>query len=137
MQINNRLNTFRKKGKEFKVVLNKKIAELEARLIKRNAILEDLLNDKKRLRSYLLRSGDTQTAGQSNYRGRANAWMNNVISYDKEHIGIEEVEEIKHLCGRIFQIEIEKKAYEILRNNLGDEDTVELTLQELLQYGFE
>ena len=63
--------------------------------------------------------------------------MNNISSYGKEHIGIEEVEEIKHLCSRIFQIENEIKNYETLRNHVNDEDLVELSLQELIQYGFE
>jgi len=58
-------------------------------------------------------------------------------SYGQEHIGIEEVEEIKHLCSRIFQIEQEIKTYEIIKNNLNDEDSVELTIQELMQYGFD
>lgn len=131
MNINNRHGSFIKSGTEFKIVLSKKIAELKNRLEKRNLILEELLNDKKRLRSYLLRSAKPDNHG---HRGQLTGRFN---SYGQEHIGIEEVEEIKHLCSRIFQIEEEIKTYEVLRNNLKNEDKVELTLQELMQYGFE
>lgn len=132
MNINHRSNQFKKSGKEFKQVLAIKINELQMRLTKRNKILEELLNDKKRLRSYLLRS-----AKPVNHGGHGRAGINNLSSYGQEHIGIEEVEEIKHLCSRIFQIENEIKTYQTLKNNLVDEDSVELSLQELLQYGFE
>lgn len=131
MNINHRSNQFRKTGKEFKKVLSKKIDELNMRLGKRNLVLEELLQDKKRLRSYLLRSAKPVNQGG---HGR---WAQNLTSYGQEHIGIEEVEEIKHLCSRIFQIENEIKTYKTLRNNLSDGDEVDLTLQELMQYGFE
>ncbi len=131
MNINNRDNTFKKSGAEFKKVLSKKIEELKMRLGKRNKVLEELLSDKRRLRSYLLRSANPIG------RGHGGGWNSELSSYGQEHIGIEEVEEIKHLCGRIFQIENEIKTYQTLKNNLNDSDTVELTLQELMQYGFE
>lgn len=132
MNINQRRESFIKSGVEFKKVLSKKIEELKMRLNKRNIVLEELLNDKKRLRSYLLRSA--KPSNQGGHRGHITGHFN---SYSQEHIGIEEVEEIKHLCSRIFQIEQEVKTYEIIKNNLEDEDNVELTIQELMQYGFE
>lgn len=133
MNINHRSNSFKKTGKEFKEVLARKINELKQRLAKRNIVLNELLDDKNRLRSYLLRSARPVAQAGGQHRN----WANNLTSYGPEHIGVEEVEEIKQLCARVFQIENEIKAYEILRNNLADSDVVELTLQELLQYGFE
>lgn len=129
MTINQRSNSFKKTGREFKQVLGQKINELQMRLSKRNKILDELLNDKNRLRSYLLRSAKTP----HQHGARTNA----IHSYGKEHIGIEEVEEIKYMCSRIFQIENEVKTYKTLRNNLNDDDIIELNLQELLTYGFE
>lgn len=130
MVINDNHNTFEKSGKEFKQVLEIKISELKSRLSRRNIILDELLNDKKRLRSYLLRSGADLNEGNYHRGGFP-------TSYSRNHIGIEEVEEIKQLCNRIFQIENEIKTYTTIRNNLQDEDAVRLTLEELMQYGFE
>ena len=132
MNINQRSNQFKKTGKEFKLVLQNKIEALRLRLERRNKVLDEVMNDKRRLRSYLLRSA--KPVNQGNHRGYGG--VTGLQSYGQEHIGIEEVEEIKNLCSRIFQIENEIRTYETLKNNLKDKDSVELTLQELMQYGF-
>lgn len=132
MNINNRQGQFKKTGEEFKKVLSVKISGLKSRLEKRNKTLDDVMNDKKRLRSYLLRS-----AKPANYGNQTRHGVTGLSSYGHDHIGIEEVEEIKNLCSRIFEIENEIRTYETLKNNLADEDKVELTLQELIKYGFE
>lgn len=131
MYINDTNSQFKKTGEEFKKILKKKIGELQMRLAKRNEILEGLLNDRKRLRSYLLRSANP------NFNGGGHVRTSNISSFGPEHIGIEEVEEIKHLCSRIFEIENEIKTCQTLENNLKNEDTIRLSLSELLQYGFE
>jgi len=43
---------FRKTGKEIKTALRNRVAQLEQRLVKRNATLDDFLLDKKKARSY-------------------------------------------------------------------------------------
>jgi len=134
MQINRTTGAvFKKSGREFISVLSTKINGLRSRLAKRNRVLEEVMIDKRRLRSYLLRSA--KPVNQAHNVGRYG--VKNSIAYGKEHIGIEEVEEIKNLCARIFQIENEIQTLETLKNNLKDEDVVSLSLQELLQYGFE
>jgi hypothetical protein len=118
---------FRKTGKEIKAALQRRREQLQQRLAKRNQALDAFLADPKKVRSYLIRSS------QSNYGhgGRA------ATLYGQDDISSEEKEEITQLCQRIFELEQELYRVAAIASHLPDEQTVELNLDELIGYGFE
>jgi hypothetical protein len=119
---------FRKTGKDIKAALRNRLSQLEQRLIKRNATLDEFLQDKKRVRSYLIRS--TQQTWMGHRQGEK-------ALFSQEDISSEEKEEIAQLCRRIYEIEQEIHRLNLIAAHLQDEQVFELPFDDLVAYGFE
>ena len=118
---------FRKTGKEIKAALQHRREQLQQRLAKRNQALDAFLAEPKKVRSYLVRSS------QPTYGHGTRA----ATLYGQNDISSEEKEEIAQLCQRIFELEQELYRLAAIASHLPDDQTVELSLDELLGYGFE
>jgi hypothetical protein len=114
--------TFVKTGAEIKQALRRRITDLEQRLAKRNATLDAILNDKDRVRAFLVRQPNL-TSGT--YGGQA---LVDVPSEDHQ--------EIMELCRRISVIEGELARVRVIQAHLKDDQEFELNLEQLLSYGF-
>jgi len=112
---------FKKSGKEIKAVIVLRLADLEKRLAIRDADLELVMADKARLRSYLVRDvrNDYPHAAQL-----------------KQDSPTEDHQRITELCRRIQLIEKEIKRLTITRDNLRDDQELELDFEELTSLGF-
>ena len=119
---------FRKTGKEIKTALRNRVAQLEQRLINRNATLDDFMQDKKKVRSYLIRS--TQQTWMGHRQGEK-------ALFSQEDISSEEKEEIAQLCRRIYEIEQELHRLTLIAAHLQDDQIFELPFDDLVGYGFE
>jgi len=117
-----------KTGGEIKAAIASRMAQLRARLAKRNGDLDALMADRPRLRSYLVRSTE------SSWRGHGGGAA---PLYSREDISSEEKEEIQQLCRRVFEIEQELRRLELIRSHLNDRQTFDLSYEDLLGYGFE
>ena len=118
---------FRKKGFEIKDAVRARCAALRSRLDHRNRALDELMGDRKKLRSYLVLSVEHRYAmheGSGELRGR-------------DEISSEEIEDINQLCKRIREIEAELYRLELTLTHLEDDKEFSLSLQELVAYGFE
>src|SRR5579864_7542074 len=112
--------TFRKTGAEVKTAVRTRLLDLEQRLQKRNATLEELLLDKKRLRSYLVRNLDNpwpRTLGQAQF-----------------DIPSEDNQEVAELCRRVFVLEKEVANLQMILTHLRDDQEFELTFEEMISY---
>jgi hypothetical protein len=119
---------FRKTGKEIKAALRNRVAQLEQRLANRNAALDDFLQDRKKVRSYLIRS--SQQTWMGHRQGEKGL-------FSQEDISSEEKEEIAQLCRRIYEIEQELHRLNLIAAHLQDEQIFELPFDDLVGYGFE
>jgi hypothetical protein len=122
--------TFSKTGAEIKVAIGRRIEQLQSRLNARNRELERLMEDKKRLRSYLVRSTE-QSWGSHRLPGAPPSL------YSSEDISSEERDEIKQLCSRISEIEQEIRRLTLIRTHLDDDQAFKLPYPDLVAYGFE
>src|SRR5438067_5167730 len=96
---------FQKTGAEIKQALQRRIRDLEQRLAKRNIALDALLDDKPRLRAYLVRQPNmVHTGGQA---------ILDVPSEDHQ--------EIVELCRRISVIEGELSRLRLIHAHLKDD----------------
>jgi hypothetical protein len=112
--------SFVKTGAEIKRALQRRITDLEERLVKRNVSLEGLLDDKPRLRAYLVRQPNmVYTGGQA--------------AYD---VPSEDHQEIMELCRRISVIESELDRLRVIHAHLKDDQEFQLNLEQLVGYGF-
>lgn len=118
---------FQKSGKEIKIALSHRREQLLQRLAKRNQTLDEFLAQPKKVRSYLVRS--SQPTFGHGYRA--------ATLYGQDDISSEEKEEISQLCQRIFELEQELYRLAAIASHLPDDQVTELTLDELLGYGFE
>jgi hypothetical protein len=112
---------FTKTGAEIKQALQRRIIDLEQRLATRNAALDSLLNDKARLRAYLVRQPNL-TYGHSRQA--------------PVDVPSEDHQEIMELCRRISVIEGDLARLRIIQTHLKDEQEFALNLDQLLDYGF-
>ena len=118
---------FHKTGREIKSALQQRREQLQQRLAKRNHVLDAFLADTKKVRSYLVRSS------QPSYGHGTRA----ATLYGQDDISSEEKEEIAQLCQRIFELEQELYRLAAIASHLPDEQVVELSLDDLIGYGFE
>ena len=118
---------FKKLGHEVVEAIGKRIDDLASRLSKRDMELSELIKDEKKVRSYLIRSHEP------NYRNPED----DSSLYSKVHISSEEKEEIAQLCRRVHEIEQEITRLRLIRSHLKPEQELELSLVELVKYGFE
>lgn len=113
---------FRKSGREIKQAIANRRRTLVQRLVERNHILSEFLSDVDRLRAYMVRI--TQLDNPHYIPG-----PNDISSV--------EVAEIEELCRRIGEIEQEIYRLELMGSHLMDESMFELTVNDLIVYGFE
>ena len=113
---------FKKTGTEVKAAIAKRIADLEARLEKRFAALDEFMGDKDRVRAYLVRDKDNDYPHPSQAR---------------RDMPSEEHEEISELCRRICRIQKEMNQFKLARTHLKSTQKVELSFEELTFYGFD
>jgi hypothetical protein len=119
--------TFRKTGKEIKQAIAQRQQELRSRLDKRNQVLNDFMQDAKKVRSYMVRSSryDYGHSSRSGY-----------VLFSQDDISSEEKQEIQQLCNRIFEIEQELHRLALVIAHLDDKQILELTIDDLIGYGF-
>jgi hypothetical protein len=110
---------FVKSGAEIKQALRRRIADLEQRLAKRNATLDQILNDKERVRAFLVRQPNLIASGQT-----------------AVDVPSEDHQEVMELCRRISVLEGELARFRVIQAHLKDDQEFELTLEQLLSYGF-
>ena len=119
--------TFRKTGKEIKSAISNRRIQLEQRLKQRNATLDTFLEDKPKVRSYLVRSTRPDYGhGSSGY-----------VLYGTDDISSEERQEIDQLCQRIFEIEQELHRLAYVMTHLENDVVFDLNFNDLIGYGFE
>jgi uncharacterized protein YecT (DUF1311 family) len=104
------------------------LSQLEKRLVKRNATLDEFLQDKKKVRSYLIRSSQQTWMGHR---------QGEKALFSQDDISSEEKEEIAQLCRRIYEIEQELHRLNLIAVHLQDEQIFELPFDDLVSYGFE
>ncbi len=122
--------TFRKTGKEIRTAIENRVTALESRLSKRNHDLDSFMNERVKLRSYLVRSSELPWGGH--VRGDRPAPL-----YTEKDISSEEKEETLQLCRRIFEIEQELNRLYLIREHLRDDQELDLSYNDLIAYGFE
>ena len=119
---------FQKTGREIREAVAKRIEQLRARLDHRNAELEKLMGNRAKLRSYLIRSTQSEFFGH----GRESSQL-----YSRDDISSEEKQEMLQLCQRIFEIEQELYRLTLVRTHLKDDQEFELPFEDLVAYGFD
>lgn len=112
---------FAKTGREAKAAIAARLDDLANRLSRRNADLESLMNDKVRLRSFLVR--DT-----------ANDYPHNLQM--AQELPSEDHQQVTELCKRINRIEKQIAKLMTIRDNLKDDQELVLDYDELLELGF-
>jgi hypothetical protein len=115
--------TFKKTGAEVKIAVRTRLRDLEHRLEKRNHVLEDLLDDKKRLRSYLVSDA-------------ASRWPQHGIAQFHVDVPSEDHQEIAELCRRVSVLEKELANLQMILGHLQDDQEFELTFEQMVTYGF-
>lgn len=120
--------TFRKSGREIKAAIEQRRQQLQQRLERRNSALDRFMGDRRKVRSYLLRSTqpDFGVHGRSAY-----------VLVGEDDISSEEKQEIQRLCARIFEIEQELHRLALIAAHLGDDQVVDLAFNDLVAYGFD
>lgn len=120
---------FKKTGRQIKEAASKRLEQLQERLDRRNAALDDFLKDRTLVRSYLVR----MIGGRSRYRNPdAGAAL-----HSTSEISSEQMEEIGKICERIFELEAEIRRLRLAITHLADDETFELAAAQLSAYGFE
>jgi hypothetical protein len=110
---------FKKTGAQIKEALMRRIRDLEQRLAKRNVALDALLDDRPRLRAFLVRQPNLVHGGQA--------------SID---VPSEDHQEIIELCRRIIVIEGELSRLRLIHAHLEDDREFDLTIEQLISHGF-
>lgn len=116
---------FSKKGREIKQAATTRLEQVRQRLERRNQALTEFMRDIERIRSYLIRSSRP-------------TWGHGGPSlYSEGDISSEQMEETRQLCERIFALEVEEKRLKLVIAHLDDDQTFQLTYEQLASYGFE
>lgn len=117
--------SFRKTGAEIKAAIKGRCHELEQRLEKRLAVLDEFLTNTQLVRSYLIR-----TAAPTRHGGDpGDLWSRDDIS--SEHL-----REIRQVCERVFEIQQELRRLQLASQHLADDQTFDLSISDLVGYGF-
>lgn len=120
---------FKKTGHEIKTAVGKRVEQLQQRVTRRNRVLDEFLNDRGMVRSLLVRA----LGGRSRYRNPADA----APLHAESDISGEQMEEVRKVCERIFQLEEELRRLRLLVTHLADDEVFELSFAQLAAYGFE
>ena len=114
---------FTKTGLEIKHAVGKRIGELKQRLDSRNESLTRFLSDTELVRSYLVRSSK-------------GSWGHSGMTWPEGTIASEQMEEIRQLCERIFELEAEINRLSLIKSHLDDDRQFNLLLEDMTKYGF-
>lgn len=114
--------TFKKTGAEIKAAVQGRIHDLQQRHANRDAALEAIIKDKRRLRSYLVRDLD-------------NPWPRHGGQFYAD-IPSEDHQEITELCRRLFVLEKELSNLRMILAHLRDDQEFDLTTEQMVTYGF-
>ena len=120
---------FSKTGREIKAAVTKRIGQLQQRLTPRNAALEVFLNDRSLVRSYLVRIAGDRTGMHS--------YQRSIPLHPESDIASEQIEEIRKVCERIYELEQEMGRLRLVISHLSDEEVFALGYEDLVAYGFE
>ncbi len=120
---------FKKTGREIKVAANTRLDQLRSRLARRDSALDTFLQDRALVRSYLVRA----IGGRVRYRNPEDA----ASLHSESEISSEQMEEIRKICERIFELETEIRRLRLVVTHLADDDEFELSFAQLAAYGFE
>lgn len=120
--------TFRKTGQEIKQAVERRQEQLHSRLDRRNQILTEFLKDSNKVRSYMVRSSRPEYGGHGRHGG--------YVLFSQDDISSEEKQEIQQICLRIFEMEQELHRLALVVAHLDNEQVLELTLDDLIGYGF-
>jgi hypothetical protein len=112
---------FRKTGKEVRTAIGGRVAELRRRLEGRNRELEAVMGNKPLLRSYLVREEQNDFPQPSQM---------------KADLPSEEHQRITELCRRIKSIEKEIRELSVVRDNLAEDQELELSFEDITKLGF-
>lgn len=112
---------FKKTGLEVKTAITTRLAELRRRLENRDREPDEVMQDKKLLRSYLVRE-------------RKNDFPHN--AQFKQEMPSEEHQRITELCRRIQIIEEEISHLSVVHDNLKDDQELELSFEDITKLGF-
>ena len=104
---------FQKNGKEIKEAIANGVAQLDSRLKKGNEDLDNLMSDRTRLRSYLVKNSDVVWGMHGGEKSAA--------LYTKDDISSEEVGEIRQIRRGIFEIQQELERLYLIKEHLKDE----------------
>jgi hypothetical protein len=119
---------FPKTGQEIKQAVVRRQEQLQSRLDRRNQILAEFLKDSNKVRSYMVRSSRPEYGGHGGRGG--------YVLFSQDDISSEEKQEIQQICLRIFEMEQELHCLALVVTHLSDEQVLELTLDDLIGYGF-
>ena len=120
---------FKKTGGEIKEAAGKRLEQLQQRLARRNTTLDEFLKDRALVRSYLVRA----IGSRVRYRNPEDG----APLHSESEISSEQMEEIRKVCERIFELETEIRRLRLAIAHLADGETFELTAAQLSSYGFE
>lgn len=120
---------FKKTGREIKAAVGQRVEQLQQRLTRRDHALEEFLKDPGMVRSLLVRA----LGGRARYRNPADA----APLHAESDISGEQMEEVRKVCERIFELEAELRRLRLLVAHLADDEVFELNFAQLSAYGFE
>ena len=120
---------FSKTGREIKAAVTRRIGQLQQRLTPRNSALEVFLNDRSLVRSYLVRIVGDRT-------GMYSHTLSSPL-HPESDIASEQIEEIRKVCERIYELEQEMGRLRLVISHLSDEESFDLGYDDLVAYGFE
>ena len=120
---------FRKTGLEIKQAITRRKEQLQSRLDRRNQVLNEFMKDSNKVRSYMVRSARHD---YSMHGGRGG-----YVLFSQDDISSEEKQEIQQICLRIFEMEQELHRLALVVAHLDDAQVLELTLDDLIGYGFD
>ena len=120
---------FRKTGSEIKATVARRIKLVEESLAERNAHLEQFIDDRKLIRSYMIRSC------ASGFRRRADSTLSAGDS-DLPIIRSEVMADIRRTCERIAELEEERRTLKLVVEHLDDDRVFKLDTSEMERYGF-
>ncbi len=114
---------FFKTGAQIKVAAAGYVEQLQQRLDRRNELLDEFMNDRQMVRSFLVRSSK-------------GSWGHGSFTWPKDAIASEQLEETRQLCERIYDLERQIYQLRLVIAHLDDDREFELTLEEMMSYGF-
>ncbi|MBP3960512.1 hypothetical protein J8F10_35250 [Gemmata sp. G18] len=120
---------FKKTGREIKAAASARLDQLRSRLARRDSALETFLQDRALVRSYLVRA----IGGRVRYRNPEDG----TPLHSESEISSEQMEEIRKICERIFELETEIRRLRLVVMHLADDEEFELNFAQLSAYGFE